>query len=340
MTRGQKILAAITAFVLALAGYGITVELVDDDRPDQPRKRSVTVRVDGPDQDVKRDDKVVLTPPAQGVAEAYEDRPRDLDDDKPGAAPLAGEGEQVAVGKIPAPLGADEIDGCRTRFLPTNFSQRSYGQDAVIWFGFHFTGGRDIPNSRADVDGLTAYGSRSTSRVSWHFNLDKDGNCDYNVPLRLKAWTLGNANSRSINVEVHGSGEPPYLRPAGYRKMALILRQVRKSYPRIRLRLGSLSNCGPGTPGLVTHWMGGACSGGHTDIRPHAIAEVVGKLRSLSAGPTAAPVLRRWCRHVERHRRIERAGSTTPAQRAHQRIHLADVKRRGYRCEGLRPVKA
>lgn len=293
--------AAIAAVLLTLIGAIGVVTIVVDDVDQNGRPERVTIKVDGPDRDSKRDDTVKLNPSAQGVAEAYEDRPRDLAPDQRGAAPLAGEGEQVGVGRIPAPLGADEIDGCRTRFLQTNFSQRSFGQDAVIWFTVHFTGGRDIPSSRADVDGLTAYGNRSTSRVSWHFNLDKDGNCDYNVPLRLNAWTFGNANSRSINTEVHGSGEAPYLRPAGYRKLASIFRQVRRSYPRIKLQLGSVINCSSGRPGVVTHWQGGACSGGHTDIRPHAIAAVVRELRGLSK-----PRLTKRQKWARRHRSLHR----------------------------------
>ena len=330
MLKRYPVVAAIVAALLALAGVGVTVELVDDDRPDQPRTRSVTIRVDGPDRDTKRDDKLVVTPPAQGVAEAYEDRPRDLDEDQPGAAPLAGTGEQEGIGAIPAPLGADEIDGCRTRFLQTNFSQRSFGQDAVIWFGLHFTGGRDIPNSRADVDGLTAYGNRSTSRVSWHLNLDKDGNCDYNVPLRLKAWTLGNANSRSINIEVHGSGEPPYLRPAGFRKLAQIVRQVRRSYPKIKLQVGSIVNCSSGRPGIVTHWQGGPCSGGHTDVKPHSIVMIVRRLRAEFGPPSRAVV---DCRHVARWRtRYPRGRGSSPSSRAHVRAHLVTARRGGWDC--------
>lgn len=338
----------ILAVLAAILAAGITIDVVDngpDREPGKPRTEThvrigATTKVDNADADSKPNDVVALSPTARDVARDFVEDPGDLAADKPGAAPLEGAAPQIDPNVIPAPLGADEIEGCRTRFLDVNFSQRSYGQDAVIWFTLHFTGGRDIPNSRADVDGLTAYGNQPSSRVSWHFNLDKDGNCDYNVPLRLKSWTFGNANSRSINVEVHGSGEPPYLRPAGYRKLARIVRQVRRSYPRIRLALGSLSDCGPGSPGIVTHWMGGPCSGGHTDIRPRPVEAVVARLQQLSGPP---PAVVADCRHIARWRsRYPRGRGSSSASRSHIRGHLASARKRSWDCPrgSSRPARA
>lgn len=295
----QKHQSVLLAIIALFAGGFFAEVVIDtsDDGKDRTIRVEIgqvgeTTKVDGPDQDVKPDDVVKISETAEGVAEEFIENPEDLEADQPGAAPLEGTTPHTNVNVIPAPLGADEIDGCRTRFLDVNFSQRSLGQDAVIWFALHFTGGTDISNSRADVDGLTAYGNRASSRVSWHFNVDKDGNCDYNVPLRLKAWTFGNANSRSVNVEVHGRGEPPYLRPAGYKKLASIIKQVRASYPQIQLRLGAVSNCGPGRSGIVTHWMGGSCSGGHTDIRPHEVRAVIERIQHYS-GPSPLDKARR-----------------------------------------------
>jgi hypothetical protein len=149
----------------------------------------------------------------------------------------------------------------------------------VILFELHYTAGPDIPNSRADVDGLTAFGNQASSRVSWHFNMDKDGNCDYNVPLRSKAWTIANLNSYTINIEVAGRGEAPYLRPAGYRKLAMIIHQVRQAYPGIKLQLGQTDgHCHPTRGGIDSHYRGGPCSGGHTDIKPHDLNAVIARI--------------------------------------------------------------
>lgn len=224
-------------------------------------------------------------------------------------ADLRGDDESGPVAVPRPPLAADSIDGCRTRFLTTNWSYRTVSQSEVKWFPLHYTAGRDIPGSRSDVDGLTSYGNNPSARVSWHFNMDKDGNCDYNVPLRYKAWTFGDANSRSINVEVAGSGEAPYLRPAGYRKLRSIIRQVRKAYPQIRVRVGSVSGCTSGRSGIVTHWQGGACSGGHTDIRPHDLGEVVSKLRVSGEVRKQRKIVRaRKAKHRKVHERYERRG--------------------------------
>lgn len=343
-TRLRAIVAAI-ALILSVLTVTVVVEEGDDGR----KRTTITVkraqvppviRVDNADADAKSDNELDLTPRAQEVAEDLVRKPGDLDADKPGAPPLAGSAPQVAEGVIPAPHAADEIRGCRTRFLSTNFSARGVPPSAVVLFELHYTAGPDIPNSRADVDGLTAYGDRPSSRVSWHFNMDKDGNCDYNVPLRLKAWTIANLNPYTINVEVAGRGEAPYLRPAGYRKLASIIRQVRRAYPGIKLAIGEARNCRPVKGGIDTHHRGGACSGGHTDIKPRDLAAVVERIKA-ELGPPAAVVTD--CRHVARFRaRYPRARGSSPAQRTHARAHLADAKRRGWACPtgSSRPERA
>jgi hypothetical protein len=330
-------LVAIVAIaaVAAIAGVSVVIDpdgttTITPDRPD-------VTKVDGADRDAKADDPVVLTPRAEDVRDAIAKDVRegdsDLDPDEPGAPPLAGSKPPVAEGVIPAPHAADSIDGCRTRFMLDggNFSSRGVAPARVVLFELHFTAGPDVPNSRADVDGLTAYGNRSSSRVSWHFNMDKDGNCDYNVPLRLKAWTIADLNPYTINVEVAGRGEAPYLRPAGFRKLALIIRQVRRAYPGIKLAVGEARNCRPVRGGLDTHWRNGACAGSHSDIKPHDLAAIVRRLRAILA-PAPPRAIRTDCRHVARHRARERAGSTTPAARSHARAHLANAKRRGWEC--------
>lgn len=284
-------LKQLLAFLVAVLAAGVTITLVDDDGPGPHRGGAVhigkTTAVDNADQDAKPNDVVELTPKAQDVAQHFVEHPGDLVKDEPGAPPLAGAGHQVAEGVIPFPWASDEIAGCRTRFLKVNFSARGVAPGKVVLFELHYTAGPDVPNSRADVDGLTAFGNKASSRVSWHFNVDKDGNCDYNVPLRSKAWTIAELNSYTINVEVAGKGEAPYLRPAGYRKLASIIRQVRQAYPGIKLRVGATDgHCHPTRGGIDTHWRGGPCSGGHSDIKPRDLAAVVRKLRAVS-GPTA-----------------------------------------------------
>lgn len=280
----RRIWRALLA-ALALISVTITLSLDNSDSNHPKPKAEVHIGkktlVDNADQDAKKDNPVELTPSARAVAQGLVEHPGDLAKDKPNAAPLEGTAPQVQEGVIPAPWASDEITGCRTRFLKTNFSARSVPLSRVILFELHYTAGPDIPNSRADVDGLTAFGNQASSRVSWHFNMDKDGNCDYNVPLRSKAWTIANLNSYTINIEVAGRGEEPYLRPGGYRKLAMIIHQVRQAYPGIKLRLGQTDgHCHPTLGGIDSHYRGGPCSGGHSDIKPHNLLAVIARIRA------------------------------------------------------------
>lgn len=302
----------ISAVVLAAAVIHLTG---DDPAPAPPGDQSPAipeqVKVDGPDSDAKRDDTVPLSEQAENVGQDFVDDPKDLEPQLPGKAPLEGTAPQVAENVIPAPLAADQIVGCRTRFFGVNFSQRAFGPAGVLAVGLHYTAGPDLPGTRSEVDGLTAFGNRASSRVSWAFNLDKDGNCDYNVPLRLKAWTIGDLNSQTINFEVAGRGESPYLRDAGYDKLAVIWRQIKTAYPQIKLRLGAVSNCRVTRSGWITHWMGGPCSGGHTDIRPHDIAAVIRQVQlRLDTGRPNTRGERRACRQLARARSKVRAGGS------------------------------
>jgi hypothetical protein len=50
----------------------------------------------------------------------------------------------------------------------------------------------------------------------------------------------------------------------------------------IPLSLGATDgNCNVTRRGIITHWMGGPCSGGHVDIRPYSITGVIGQIRRL-----------------------------------------------------------
>jgi hypothetical protein len=288
--RSRKLLLIVLA-VAILAVVGIILFKGGDDSSNAPPAASATptptatveipttTKVDGPDADTAKDDIVTLSPQAQENAQDFVEDPKDLES-VPGAVPLSGTGPQTSVGVVPGPLATQEIPGCRTRFLRTNFSSRSVPLSQVRAFDLHFTAGKDQPGTRADVDGLTAYGNQPSARVSWHFNMDKDGNCDYNVPLTQKAWTIANKNSYGIEMEVAGSGESPYLRDGGYKQLARIMKAVKEAGFDIPIRLGKSVNCKVTVSGIDTHWRSGLCSGGHTDIKPQVIEAVIAKLKT------------------------------------------------------------
>lgn len=311
--QGDKRLKALVALVAAAWAVLVAFAVIDDDEPGPPTPApevkavvpEATV-VDNADPDAKADNVVPLGPDAREVTADYLEADGRSDVVPADGNELRGDDEAGPVAKLAPPFAAEEVPGCRTRFLTTNWSYR-VGGTSVKWLGWHYTAGRDIPNSRADVDGLTAYGNNPSARVSWHFNLDKDGNCDYNVPIRYKAWTIGNANSYSVNVEVSGSGEPPYLRPAGIAQAKRIVAYVREAYG-VPVRVGSMSNCSAGNAGQVTHYMGGVCSGGHTDIKPHDFAAFVKSLASCDATcRQRAVVAGRRRKHAATHAALEAA---------------------------------
>lgn len=279
------------------------------------------IAVDGADKDAKPDDPVALTPKARDVATELavgaEKGTNDLNPVKHDI-PLAGSSVHVGangqilkvvpVARLEAPFASDSVPGCRTRTLTTNWSARAPGV-RIEALELHYTAGSDIPNSRSDVDGLTAFGNQPSSAVSWHLNLDKDGNCDYNVPYREKAWTIADLNSATVNIETAGRGEGPYLRPAGYRELARIWVDFHRRYPYIPLRLGATDgHCNVTRPGVMTHVMGGTCSGGHVDINPLAIRGVIATLRVYVAKLRPRPCAKRTaCRMGRRHAEVHKA---------------------------------
>lgn len=325
----------VALFIATLAAIG-AVSFVDDDGDGKPDRAVVplhmatterspaipeTVPVDTADPDNKPDTNLKLTEQAENVAQSFVNDPKDLSNAGPVA--LSGTGIQKKVGVEPFPFASDELNPCRKRTLPTNFSFRGVSLSSVRGFFLHYTAGPDIPNSRADVDGLTAYGSRSSSRVSWHINMDKDGNCDYNVPFALKAWTIANLNPVTINIEVAGRGEPPYLRPGGYRALALIYKQIHAAYPGITLAMATNDGqCHLIRGGIGTHWQGGPCSGGHFDIKPLAIAAVIDELKKYVGAAAFPPITKKQkavCHQINViRRRADRTGKWTPPGKANR----------------------
>lgn len=330
-------IAALLAAVLA-AGVTIAVEPGPHHRVVIHIGKTATVSavpnviaVDNADANATPDNTVTVTPKARDVAQTLATgaaagtndlKPREKPNLPPLSGPITG-----PVAQLQPPFASDSVPGCRTRFFTTNWSARAAGATPRA-FWLHYTAGPDVPNSRSDVDGLTAFGNNPSSAVSWHFNMDKDGNCDYNVPLRYKAWTEAGGNSTGISIEVAGKGDAPYLRPGGYRELARIYLEIKRRY-NIPLRVGALSNCSVTRTGIVTHWMGGPCSGGHVDIKPFDLYQVV---RILSQYVAQAECSKRC--HRERDLRARHKITHARLRKNH-----CTPKRHGY-CDRLRSRNA
>lgn len=237
------------------------------------------VKVDGADRDLKQDETLVLGENSQEVLEDTEDGTAhpDVQIDTPDE--LRGKDSQPK-GVLPQGGGAQEFPGCETRFVGS-YSARTA---SIKGLAVHYTAGGNLPG-KADMNGLTAYSDRNP--VSWHFLIDREGHCYYSVPLNGKAWTIGNLNSQTVNIDVIGRGnEPDYAGTAGFRKLTMVVREVARRY-NFPIRLAQFRNCVVTRSGIGTHWMGGGCSGGHIDVKPYSITDIIRRIGSGPASPTA-----------------------------------------------------
>jgi hypothetical protein len=258
-----------TLLLAAIVFFGMFLLLVlPQDEADKPKPTlTETTRVDTADADRKADDAVPLPEASQQLVERAEKAPDSLDL----GGGLRGEDSEPA-GVLTGPLAAQEWPGCRTLFVRSHSARTA----SIAAIGLHYTAGGNLPGWQ-DLLGLTAYSNNVGNGVSWHWGIDREGNCAYNVPATQKAWTIGNLNSQTLNIEVVGRGnEPDYAGP-GFKKLSAVVRRAGRIY-NIPMRLGAVSNCRVTRRGIITHWMGGACSGGHHDIRPYSIESVVARI--------------------------------------------------------------
>lgn len=334
MTRRRlaTILTSIASLLVVLAGVLGAFDTTAPSPPAAPAPTATVspaptpapsvVAVDGADVDTRPDDELRLSPPAQDVLEQATETPERFDL----GGGLRGS-DKTPAGVHTGPLAAQEWPGCKTAFHKS-FSHRTAAIKAI---GLHYTGGLNKPGF-ADLDGLTAYSANRQYEVSWHFGIDREGNCVYNVPIKYKAWTIGNLNSETINFEIVGNGrEPDYAGTAGMRKLAQIVQRIHRLYPGIPIKLGAVSSCKVTRPGIITHWMGGACSGGHVDIKPYDLAAVIRKLQAPK--PLGTRRQRRDCQLIVQVRRDMRSGKPVSGNRA--RINLErrrTLDAAGWRC--------
>jgi hypothetical protein len=268
--------SVVAALLLVFATVGITIVLTDDGNGGRTvtvhvgqAPAPVAVSVDGPDADTKRDDTLTLSSSAKAVYRSAPTIAPDVVGNMRGPDP-------TAAGVVRGPLAAQEWPGCKTAFVRA-FSQRTSSIRAIA---LHFTAGPNI-TGWGDVDGLTGFSNNTANQVSWHFAIDREGHCAYNVPIQQKAWTIAGLNSQTVNLEIVGTGHDVNYAGAGLKKVAAVVGRIGR-IEHIPLSLGATDgNCNVTRRGIITHWMGGPCSGGHVDIRPYSITGVIGQIRRL-----------------------------------------------------------
>lgn len=322
------VLAAIVASVT------VTIALIDGDGDGRPDRVDIgitpgavpvpaAVAVDGADRDAEPDRALELGKPAQALYKRAAAAPESLDFGRYLRGP-----DPTPVAQSDGPLATPNFPGCKTRILPTNWSNRTEAPEAVA---LHYTAGGNLPGL-ADMNGLTAFASSPSAGVSWHFLIDAEGNCYYSVPLDKKAWTIAGLNSDTVNIEVVGRGtEPQYpASTAGARKLRQVVRRLARIYD-WPLRVGAVESCEVTRPGIITHWQGGPCSGGHSDIKPYQLERVVAYIAQGDAKPKPVPTVQRQrCRELGRLRQAP--GPMTERQKRRASVIKAGLAKHGLRC--------
>jgi hypothetical protein len=166
--------------------------------------------------------------------------------------------------------------GCGRHPVPS-FSARTAPVRAIE---LHYTVSRNV-TGRADMNALTGYASDPSNGASWHFLIDAEGHCYYSVPVSAKAWTIAGLNSQTVNIEVVSMGDERWYYAGGgpgFAKVRRVVRRIAQLYS-IPLRHALTDgHCNVTRTGIGTHWEGGPCSGGHSDIKPWLIRRVVKRI--------------------------------------------------------------
>lgn len=326
---------ALALGVLAL--LGVTVVITNDGGATTV---SVTVKApEGP---------TTITAPAAAIERAGEGAHQNMDGDAdvPTALLERAAVQQDAwakVDKLPKhpPLAAPTQAGCKTRMV-SNQSSRN-GVKPRLWV-VHYTVSPNRPGAQ-DIDALTAYASRRSSGVSWHFLMDRDGNCAYNVPEGAKAWTQATFNPVSISMEIINTGsERPLFTAQGLRNFARVVSDSAGRWG-IPIRRGKVSGCTVVRGGIVDHNDLGACGGGHHDITPFKVDELIAAVVAHRKGSTASrtinypkvanfgPKRRAWCLQLAIVRKnAQQFGGWTAPRRTAARNLKEQIGRGESRC--------
>jgi N-acetyl-anhydromuramyl-L-alanine amidase AmpD len=71
----------------------------------------------------------------------------------------------------------------------------------ILGVAVHSTESADIPGSKDDLLAIRRWFDNPASQASSHIGIDGSGNTEVWVPAEHKAWTIGAANSFTLNIE-------------------------------------------------------------------------------------------------------------------------------------------
>lgn len=328
--RGSRTATIAAVLAALLGGATLTVELIDNDGDRVPDGARVIVQKPAPppsvptvatvdnDADGRIDDRLDVKPAAADrLEDELEAGQAEL------AEPLREANDTPATTRVPGPLAADEVPGCRTRFVGNSSSRNGQRPRIIV---LHQTVSRE--RGWSSQNALTAMAARRSSGVSWHLLIGRsNGLCTYTVPLALKAWTQGNANPFAIGIEVEAYGnEGAYVVGAGKRRLVDVARHLGRRYG-IPPRRGIVRNCQVVRSGYLEHEDLGACGGGHIDVTltpGDAASYVAGLVRSSSSGPACRRgYTASECRWLAEYDRLKRTGSNVARRRVLRRVMTA-----------------
>lgn len=311
----DKVIAALIALVAAATAGAVVVSIVDEDENGRPDRVTITL---GGHDDVPAGlpagpETLELAPQAVADLEDVKDNQADdhagLDDERPATLP-AGAAEALPDylelnaerNDLPdlSPLAAPEQAGCVTR-LVANFSSRYGVRPRQIWA--HYTVSRNR-NGWDDVNAIVGYFNNRASSASSNYVIDAEGNCAYIVRETDKAWTQAAANPYAVSIEHIAYGDEAHLYgPGGRAKTGKVYDAIARRWD-IPLTRGGVNTatCVPTAAGIVQHADGGGCAGGHHDVNPFPIGDVIDAARD------ARRLRHRRARHRQGHAAYRRAG--------------------------------
>lgn len=102
----------------------------------------------------------------------------------------------------------------RTRRLPPKHEtyivrNQSERRGPVLAVAVHSTESQDLPGTTDDLRAIRRWFDNPVSQASSHIGIDGQGNTEVWVHSNMKAWTIGAANSWTVNIEFIGRAAQP-----------------------------------------------------------------------------------------------------------------------------------
>lgn len=224
-----------------------------------------------------------------------------------------------------SPLATPQQRGCRSQFVG-NYSSRHGVRPVQIVV--HYTVSPNLPGFR-DINALTAFANNPASGVSWHYNMDSQGNCAYTVRETDNAWTQATFNRVSLGIEFVSTGRPgDWLTARGKQRAGRLLSDMARRWD-IPLRRGATRGCVVTSRGIVQHADLGVCGGGHDDINPFSTNQLI---RYAQAYRRRTSTTARRCVELAAIRQDIRRHVSTTAQRDRARVLKSVLGPRATTC--------